>query len=1112
LSRAKIVSNFRRGLDFFPRVSYDILVSDPLTARLFNQVDRLSQERGRRYFLRGAVDFIEGDDWSLRAGVQGTRHYDVHVSSEKHVVNVSCTCPFYEREFVPCKHIWAALLAGEKNGFLAALNKLAAPHLRCVRPDSPAEKTPRPRRSARSLPPPSWKQPLQRLRAMMEADADRRSSRRETERQLIYLVDAQSTLATQQLVVQIAQRERKIDGNWGKLKYKKFYTHDIPQITDPTDRRNLATLLGAHNGFDYGYSSYSYGSAGNRFALSPTLWEFLLPLMCSTGRCFLQRSVGGENHAPLRWDDGDPWDFSLRVVPTDDRRGYNVRGVLARNETELALSQADLLLAGGLVFHDGRIARLNEFGAFGWISLLRGQETLFIAKGEADEFMDELLRLPTQPRLDLPEELQFEWVIARPTPSLVIKPGKHDTWGRNYVAGELSFDYDSNVVPADVERRNVYEKSRRRVIQRDVEAEASARTRLAQLGFRTGPWMSDAQLELPADRVIKVVRTLTGEGWRIEADGKLYHRAASVRLEISSGVDWFDLEGAAQFGDISVSLPALLRAIKHGEQTVRLDDGTLGVIPEEWLAKYRLLADLGSISGQHLRFTRPQVGLLDALLASERELSVDALFKRVRDEIRCFAGVTAADPPETFCGKLRGYQREGLGWLKFLQQFGFGGCLADDMGLGKTIQVLALLESRRAERESDRGSLARQSLVVVPRSLVFHWKEEAARFAPQLNILDHTGAARRKPSEHFGEYDLVITTYGTLTRDALHFKNVRFDYCILDEAQAIKNAGTLSAKAARLINADHRLALSGTPIENHLGELWSLFEFLNPGMLGSASIFGGAGRNPDAKTREILARALRPFILRRTKGQVARELPPKTEQTIYCDLDAKDKKLYHELRDYYRARLLKNGADAGSGQFKFQVLEALLRLRQAACHPGLIDKSKTAESSAKIETLLAQLDQVLEENHKVLVFSQFTSLLAILRSRLDGAKISYGYLDGRTRDRQARVEQFQNDPDLRLFLISLKAGGLGLNLHAAEYVYLLDPWWNPAVETQAIDRAHRIGQTRQVFAYRLIARDTVEEKVLELQQSKRDLADAIITADNSLLRSLTREDLELLLS
>jgi superfamily II DNA or RNA helicase len=1087
-------------------------VSESLTARLFNQVDRLSQERGRRYFLRGAVDFVEGDDWSLQAGVQGTRHYDVRVWSEKHVVNVSCSCPFYERELVPCKHIWAALLAGEKNGFLEGLTRLAALHVRSMPADAPAEKRPGRRRSARTVLEPDWKAPLQRLRAAMEADADRRNSRRETERQLIYLVDAQTTLATQDFVIQIALRERKIDGNWGKLKYKNFHTHDILQLSDPTDRRNLAILLGAHNGFDYRYSSYSYGSTGNRFALSPTLWEFILPLMCATGRCFLQRSVAGENHAPLRWDEEGPWDFSLRVAPSDDRRGYNVSGILARNGTELALSQPALLVAGGLVFHDERISRLNDFGAFSWISLLRSRQTLFIAKDEADEFMDELLRLPTQPRLDLPEELRFEWVITQPTPSLVIKPGKHDTWGRNHVAGELSFDYDGNLVSADGLGRTVYRNSRRRVIQRDLQSEIAAQKRLTQLGFRAPYWAQHGPFELPADRVAKVVRALTQEGWRVEAQGKLYRSAISVRLEISSGVDWFDLEGAAQFGDLRVSLPKLLRAIKHGEQTVRLDDGTLGVIPEEWIAKYRLLAELGRVSGQQLRFTRPQVALLDALIASEPEVSVDAVFDRVREEIRSFAGVNSANPPETFRGELRDYQRDGLGWLKFLQRFGLGGCLADDMGLGKTIQVLALLEARRAERESDRGSWPRQSLVVVPRSLVFHWKEEAARFTPQLHILDHTGGTRLKPSEHFGDYDVVVTTYGTLTRDALHFKNVRFDYCILDEAQAIKNPGTLSAKAARLITADHRLALSGTPIENHLGELWSLFEFLNPGMLGSASIFGGAGRNPDAKTREILARALRPFILRRTKGQVARELPPKTEQTIYCDLDAKDKKLYDELRDYYRARLLKNGADGASGQFKFQVLEALLRLRQAACHPGLIDKSKTAEPSAKIDTLLAQLDQVLEENHKVLVFSQFTSLLAILRDRLDAAKISYEYLDGRTRDRQARVDEFQNNPDARLFLISLKAGGLGLNLHAAEYVYLLDPWWNPAVETQAIDRAHRIGQTRQVFAYRLITRDTVEEKVLELQRSKRDLADAIITADNSLLRSLTREDLELLLS
>jgi len=459
------------------------------------------------------------------------------------------------------------------------------------------------------------------------------------------------------------------------------------------------------------------------------------------------------------------------------------------------------------------------------------------------------------------------------------------------------------------------------------------------------------------------------------------------------------------------------------------------------------------------------------------------------------------------------------------------------MGLGKTIMALALLESRREQRSSEssarNGSAKRRSrkgskprtgapvavtippsLLVVPRSLVFNWKQEAARFTPKLSILDHTGVERRKTCDHFYDYDVVITTYGTLRRDAVQFKDFQFDYVILDETQAIKNANTESAKAVRLLRGGHRLALSGTPVENHLGELWSLFEFLNPGLLGTAAVFKltSGARNPDEDSRTLLAKALRPFILRRTKEQVAKDLPAKLEQTIYCELESEQRKLYDELRDHYRRSLLGVIDKKGIKQSKIQILEALLRLRQAACHPGLIDKTRTARASAKLDVLLPQLAELMEEGHKALVFSQFTSLLAIVRQRLDEEYIEYEYLDGRTRDRGARVDRFQSDPDCKLFLVSLKAGGLGLNLTAAEYVFLLDPWWNPAVESQAIDRAHRIGQKRQVFAYRLIARDTVEEKVLELQKTKKDLADSIINADNSLIRDLDREDLELLLS
>jgi SNF2 family DNA or RNA helicase len=493
------------------------------------------------------------------------------------------------------------------------------------------------------------------------------------------------------------------------------------------------------------------------------------------------------------------------------------------------------------------------------------------------------------------------------------------------------------------------------------------------------------------------------------------------------------------------------------------------------------------------------------------------VFTRAREELARFEGVAPRAAPAAFAGELRAYQQDGLGWLEFLRRFGFGGCLADDMGLGKTVQVLALLESRRAEREQagpDAGG-PRPSLVVVPKSLVFNWREEAARFAPKLRVLDHTGAGRGRPADRFDDYDVVLTTYGTLRRDAVHLKDLRFHYVVLDEAQAIKNAATESAKAARLLQAEHRLALSGTPVQNHLGELWSLFEFLNPGILGAASVFGADGaatRTPSAETVALLARGLRPFILRRTKEQVARDLPAKTEQTVHCELDPAQRRLYDELRDHYRGLLLRGGTRAGAAGFKLQVLEALLRLRQAACHPGLIDRTRVRESSAKLDVLLPRLAELREEGHKALVFSQFTSLLAIVRGELDRAGIPYEYLDGRTRDRAVRVDRFQTDPDCLLFLVSLKAGGLGLNLTAAEYVFLLDPWWNPAVEAQAVDRTHRIGQTRAVFAYRLIARDTVEEKVLELQESKRGLADSVISADESLIRTLTREDLELLLS
>lgn len=587
--------------------------------------------------------------------------------------------------------------------------------------------------------------------------------------------------------------------------------------------------------------------------------------------------------------------------------------------------------------------------------------------------------------------------------------------------------------------------------------------------------------------------------------------------QVRCGIDWFELEGQASFNGEVVGLPQLLAALKKGERYIRLGDGTQGMLPAKWLEKLEPLTGFAQEeNGETLRFQTSQALLLDSLLAAaqqESSLSVDRKFTAIRKQLQSFQGVKPAKPPQAFRGELREYQQEGLGWLRFLEKFGFGGCLADDMGLGKTVQVLALLAGRN--RRLTKGKEKRASLVVAPNSVVHNWQLETERFAPKLNIAVYTGTSRKKRLPDLESFDVVLTTYGTLRKDIERLGQIPWDYAILDEAQAIKNSASQTAKASRLLNARHRLAMSGTPIENHLGELWSLLEFLNPGLLGTSSAFRnltGKGAELDQKQVGILRKGLAPFLLRRTKSQVLPQLPEKSEQALHCDLPASQQKQYNQLRDHYRASLNQRIAEKGLAKAKIHVLEALLRLRQAACHPGLIDPAHNGKPSAKLDLLLEQLDEVVSEGHKALVFSQFTKMLAIVQNRLDQAKIPYEYLDGKTNDRQARVERFQSDADCKVFLISLKAGGTGLNLTAADYVYLLDPWWNPAVESQAIDRAHRIGQTKPVFAYRLIAKNTVEEKIIELQSQKSQLAEAIISADSSLLKSLSTEDIQAILS
>ena len=1099
-------------------------------------VSATSRARGEPYFTSGRVSVTRASSSTFAALVRGTRTYNVSLSLDDHRLVVDCSCPYFEDSINACKHIWAVILAADRAHAFEVPSELFL-DVHDVRIDalSPSPLTPGP-----PSPHPGWQTFLSHVTPVRPAGP---LVRLLPPGELVYVVDLVRSATAGGLLIELLTRDRKKSGEWGRPKTVTINRHDIAALPDERDRQILDAVCGAahaHGYFGPSWSGYSVGvPVPAAFVLNLTLQRDLAQRLAETGRLVLRvpatPGVVQDKTVllPIEWDP-EPAEFQLRITG-DARAGYTIGGEIHRAGQAHAVSDAMFATAALIVWRpdgpDGRprLATFDSGGADRWMAGLLDVGGVTVPASDAAALVESLV-VSDLARLECPEELRVDARAEPPRPIVRITrptPGEHRWYASSddRLDAKLSFAYGDCEVDAWSEQPVFFEPRRRLAWRRDAEAERAAFARLQSLGVRRlGDWQNGGtRLDLATSQLAPVVRVLLSEGWRVEAEGRLYHRPGVVSLDVRSGIDWFELYGSVDYGGVSVDLPTLLAAAHRGESFVPLGDGTLGLLPENWLARAVRMTAVGTAVADHVRFSSNQGALLDAWLASQPVVSVDEAFARARAELARFDGVAAIDPPPSFRGVLRDYQRDALGWFDFLRRFGFGGCLADEMGLGKTVMVLAAMEARRAERAQGRRPTL-PSLIVVPRSLVFNWHQEAARFAPRLRVLDFTGAGRRGAIKSLDRYDIILTTYGTLRRDIGQLKEITFDYAILDEAQTIKNSRTSSAKAARLLSATHRLALSGTPVENHLGELWSLFDFLNPGMLGAAAAFAAA-TTADAKaddgTLEMMARGLRPFILRRTKELVAAELPARTEQTLYCDLEPPQRALYDELRDHYRAALLGKSAPvgalrgksatAGLGQSKLQILEALLRLRQAACHPGLIDRARAVDSSAKLDVLVPRLQELVEDGRKVIVFSQFTTLLGFLRTRLDEAQLTYEYLDGKTRDREARVRRFQGD-GCPLFLVSLKAGGLGLNLTAAEYVFLLDPWWNPAVEAQAIDRAHRIGQTRPVFAFRLIARDTVEEKVLELQATKRKLAEAIVRADASLIRNLRREDLELLLS
>ena len=1110
-----------------PTVSAGAIPSVTVLDILRPRTTHNAQQRGWQYLSR--VRALIGDASSVTAEVHGSEVYDVEIRTVGDTLRVWCSCPYFADRSSGCKHLWATAVLAHENGWLTNL----PPNPRVLMDFADAEDIPfgvldedELADDALSLastpegPPPEW---AVALAAIASPAIPEIASPLTSGSELRYVLAAPSHAVSKWLPLFIEQVDRKRDGAWSRPHLTRLSILDIAHLPDADDRWVLS-LLESTSAFasQSRVSGYGAGEPGLGVAhLNEPLLDVLLPRLCATGRVHLRKgspqvpvvAATPEEETPLRWDEETRWRMALVVtrepVQDDEDGVYRVDAVLRHDRTEAdgptsVSIHRFAVLTDNIAILDNVAARFDPAGGFAWAGQLRARGAIVIPAASRRALVESLARSAIE-HVELPEGLRWDEREVPPRFGIVIER-PDEASGACRV--ELFADYEGTSGALADGSARLLSRDGHVMYRRDAAAEARALDTLTGFGVSGVEWHLRRGASVSYRKVPALVHALVDDGWLVQAEGVRYRTLDAPGLRVRSGIDWFQI----QMGDAQapIDLPDLVNAIKSGRRTVTLGDGTIGMLPEEWLARVAPVLALGEIGEDAIRFKPSQAMLIDALLAAQPGIDWDEGFERARDAMRRFERVEPEEPPATFHGELRAYQKEALGWMRFLRNFGFGGCLADDMGLGKTVMVLAMLDARRTDPERRH----RPSLVVMPRSLIFNWKSEAARFAPHLRVVDFAHAERHDALDSIGEADLLVTTYGTLRRDVPALRDHQFDYLVLDEAQAIKNAATVTAKAVRLLRADHRLALTGTPVENHLGELQSLFEFLNPGLLGSTRwLSGPAGRQVADDDGYIarLARGLRPFFLRRTKEHVTPELPPRTEETLYVELEGPQAQIYDQLRQHYRASLLKQIDRDGLARSRFAILEALLRLRQAACHTGLLPESRRG-ASGKFDLLLPRVAELVAEGRKALVYSQFTTLLQLLRPLLDAEGVKYEYLDGQTRDREARVARFQEDPSCSLFLISLKAGGVGLNLTAAEYVFLLDPWWNPAVEMQAIDRTHRIGQEKPVFAYRLVARDTVEERILELQSHKRELADAILSAGAGGLRSLQREDLELLLA
>jgi hypothetical protein len=1058
--------------------------------------------KGREYITRVRNRFdVDLQNRSLVAYVEGdeAEPFEVNVTWEakqqpnEPFTDASCSCGVSNyADF--CKHTWAAL-------------NIIVMHLRQPRSDLA-------QRLMGGEQPVEWKKSLTPLdnflRTVQQAappSGPQDDSSVADDWRLTYRLDVDASRNL--LCIMLAEQNRLKSGAWSKGKKLAWgrFVNEKPEQLSSIDL-NVWEIARREMTRKSGYGSYS--SEFIDTSVIPSTWQLLTAL---SGHELLFH--GDDSETPLEILEAKP-----ELILEHDKGDLLalLPGIAGRKQNSFNMFATDA--RRGFICCDWGQHKVFLCPADPPLQSLFQQlvkQRMTVPQEGVKELLERLTAMEQALKVTYPPELKGESFVAK-TRAVLRLSARVSDGGVNVEIWSRPEDQGSYFEPGTgLEEIVTYGTGTRRAAVRNLDAERVAaeecKSALRLDRFRSHrPW----QWTLPGgDDALDFLGELqqrTSDPWSVEWSNSSVPRPdvvgeikpSDLKLEITSDHDWFGMEGLFDIGGEKVPLIKILDALRKNSKYVQLDGGKWARLAQELRERLESLADLLHRNQSKLHFDATAAPMLQDIF-KDQMIEVKAAVEW-RTALQRLERARNHNPevPKGLNANLRDYQVEGYKWLSRLAAWGVGGCLADDMGLGKTIQALAMLLERQKEGPT---------LVIAPVSVGFNWVNEITRFTPSLRPHLYRDTERGDFLDSVGPGDVVVASYGLLLRDSKHIASVKWGTLVLDEAQFIKNSRTKTAQVVREIQAGWRLTLTGTPVENQLSDLWSLFRATTPGLFGSWERFRERFADPIEKQnlperKQALARTVRPFILRRTKSEVLKELPARTEVILNAELSSNERKLYEDARLFAIAQLA--GIDTGKNEARFQVLALLTRLRQLACHPKLVDE-KWTESSAKLDLLLETVEEIREGKHRALVFSQFTSHLALIRQALDDRKVDYLYLDGQTpaKQRRERVQAFQGGKG-EFFLISLKAGGTGLNLTGADYVIHMDPWWNPAVEDQATDRAHRIGQTKAVMVYRLVAKDTIEEKILSMHEKKRNLVSGIMDGSDQAGKLSTDELIDLI--